>query len=207
MKLLTINVGKTAPLFAGPPDATAEPRHQVLSGIRKNPVSTLGQPNPVRVGPLGLAGDEQADLTVHGGRDKAVYAYPIEHYPVWRTMRQQACGRDEELPHGSFGENLTISGLLETQLWIGDQLIFGDGAVRLRVASPRSPCFKFNAVMGFRQASAMMVQSGYTGFYLEVMQEGLLRAGDEIQLVPGDRHMRVEELHRMNTRSKQRKLF
>ena len=205
IQILSINVGKAAPLFvpAAGADATAR---QVMSGIRKSPRSTLANPQSLEVRPLGLAGDEQVDLTVHGGRNQAVYAYPIEHYPVWRTLRMQAVKIDEDLPHGSFGENLTIAGLREADAWIGDVLVFGDGAVRMRITRPRSPCYKFNAVMGFRQAGRMMVQSGYTGFYLEVMQTGTIRAGDHITIVPGDRNMNILENHR-NRSSKQDDLF
>jgi len=165
------------------------------------------------VAELGLIGDEQADLTVHGGRDKAVYAFPIEHYPVWRTMREQATKIDEPLAHGSMGENLTIEGLLETRVWIGDVLVIepatasGTPPVRLRVDSPRYPCFKFNALMGFKHASKMMVQSGFTGFYLEVLQPGTIAAGDTFHVIPGARELTIEESHRLRSRGKQRDLF
>jgi len=209
MQIVSINVGKAVPLFVPTAAPAADGQRQVMSGIRKKPVSTLAAPAAVLAGPFGLAGDEQADHSVHGGRDKAVYAYPLEHYSVWRTLRMQATGIDAELPHGSFGENLTIAGLLETGVWTGDVLAFGASAVRMRIASPRSPCFKFNAVMGFRQASQMMVQSGFTGFYLEVLQGGTISAGDPVQLIPGERHlqMRILDLHRMKTSGKQRPLF
>jgi len=197
MKILTISTGKIAPLsiLAGTNAAARE----VLSAIRKSPVSTLENPQPIEVRALGLVGDEQAEQKSHGGRDKAVYAYPVEHYPIWQTVCMQAVKRLSPLPHGSFGENLTITGLLESGVWIGDVLVFGGGEVRMRVTSPRVPCFKFNTVMGFPQASQIMNQSGFTGFYLEVMQGETLCAGDAIELLPGARQIRVEELHRMNT--------
>ncbi len=210
MKILTISTGKIAPLFVSD-EGTATPTRQVSSAIRKTAVSSLEKALPVQVDRLCIEGDEQANPSVHGGRDKAVYAFPVEHYAVWQTLRLQALKRDEVLPHGSFGENLTVEGLLETEVWIGDVLAIGTGEVRMRVTAPRSPCFKFNSVMGFRQASQMMNQSGYTGFYLEVMQGGMIRAGDRIELHPGARHMRVEELHRMSLRgplgATQNKLF
>ena len=101
-------------------------------------------PGDVPVMPLGLAGDEQADLSVHGGLGKAVYAYPSEHYAYWQNARRQAgLGQiDDSLPHGSLGENLTLSGLLETDVWAGDVLRFP--ACELRVTLPREPCYKFN---------------------------------------------------------------
>ena len=115
----------------------------------------------VWVGPLGLATDEQADPTVHGGRGKAVYAYPHEHYAFWKTVRSQARLQlwDEQPEPGLLGENLTITGLMETHAWIGDRLRFAH--CTLAISEPRMPCGKFDAVMGFKQASKMMVQSGF----------------------------------------------
>ena len=209
MRVIAVSVGVAAPLFVPSDDR----REQVMSGIRKSPVSTLADPVRVEVGDLGLAGDEQVDLTVHGGRDKAVYAFPVEHYPVWRTMREQATKLDEPLPPGFMGENLTIEGLLETRVWIGDVLVIEPAVpanappMRLRVDSPRFPCFKFNARMGFKHASKMMVQSGFTGFYLEVLQTGSVAAGDAFRVIPGAREVTVEESHRLRSRGRQRNLF
>lgn len=191
MKLLHINVGRAEALQAA--DQT------VLSGIRKRAVD-----GPVEVGAMGLAGDEQADLSVHGGLAKAVYAYPIEHYPFWQTVRAQARAAepDAELPSGSMGENLTLQGLLENQVWIGDVLRFP--GCELAVSEPRFPCFKFNAVMGFNQAVKMMTQSGWCGFYLSVRSPGLLRPGEAFELIPGPREVGIVELFR--SRSAGRKL-
>ena len=132
----------------------------VLTAIYKQPVA-----GAVPVLPLGLMGDEQADLSVHGGLDKAVYAYPSEHYPVWRAARESAglADIDDALPWGSMGENLTLSGLLEREVWVGDVLQFAHCA--LRVTLPREPCYKFNAAMGFNTASKTMAQMGCCGFY------------------------------------------
>jgi MOSC domain-containing protein YiiM len=203
--ILSVNIGKVAALFAGD-----ERLEGVRSAIHKSSVSSLAEPHAVKVGWLGLEGDEQADPSVHGGRDKALYAYPHEHYAVWRTIRMQALKLDEELPYGSLGENLTLTGLTESAVWIGDVIAFGPvqaPSVVARVASPRAPCFKLNARLGFKHAAKMMVQSGYTGFYLEVMETGSLRAGDEIRVLPGERVMRVDEMHRRNTQSRQRDLL
>jgi len=201
MQLIAINVGRVVPLSIPSDRQTGSRAQEVKSGIRKSPVSTAEHPDAVKIGSAGVEGDEQADPKVHGGWDKAVYAYPIEHYPVWQTMRGQALQQSElVLPYGTFGENLSVSGLLESEVWIGDVLGFAQSEVRLRVTAPRSPCFKFNAVMGFSQASALMNQSGYTGFYLEVLQPGMLCAGDAITLMPGDRRVSVEEMHRVNVR-------
>jgi MOSC domain-containing protein YiiM len=160
----------------------------VLTAIRKTAV-----PGPVAVRPLGLEGDEQADLSVHGGLEKAIYAYPSEHYAFWREQRAQAgvAGIDEQLPFGAMGENLTLSGLLESDVWVGDVLEFPDCV--LRVDQPREPCFKFNAAMGFNTAVKAMAQSGFCGFYLSVDQPGSLQAGQSFVLHTGSRRVGIPE--------------
>jgi MOSC domain-containing protein YiiM len=164
---------------------------QVMTGIAKR-----ATPGVVAVKPLGLEGDEQADLSVHGGLTKAVYAYPSEHYPFWQTVRAQAKVSlwDEALPPGAMGENLTITGLLENQAWIGDVLRFRN--CDLAVSEPRFPCFKFNAAMGFNQASKLMVANGWCGFYLAVRVPGTLQAGETFELIPGPREVGIQELFR-----------
>lgn len=175
--------------------AAAEPLQtdngSVLSGIRKR-----GRTGAVAVGPPGLDGDEQADPSVHGGPAKAVYAYPVEHYAFWQTVRAQARAADwgAALPHGSLGENLTLSGLLEAEVCIGDVLRFPH--CELAVSEPRFPCFKFNAVMGFNQASKLMVQNGWCGFYLAVRRPGTLSAGESFELIHGPREVGISELFR-----------
>jgi MOSC domain-containing protein YiiM len=175
--------------------ARAEPREidgrQVMTAIGKRPVQ-----GSVEVRPLGLEGDEQADLSVHGGLAKAVYAYPLEHYPVWQTLRAQAgaAGWDAPLAPGAIGENLSLRGLLEQQVWVGDELRFPH--CTLIVTEPRFPCFKFNAAMGFNKAVKMMAQSGYCGFYLAVKTPGTLSAGERFELVPGLREVGIVELFR-----------
>ncbi|MDP1564791.1 MAG: MOSC domain-containing protein, partial [Polaromonas sp.] len=136
---------------------------RVLTGMVKRPVT-----GPVPVLAMGLTGDEQADLSIHGGMEKAVYAYPAEHYPFWRAARREhGLGLiDDSLPHGSLGENLTLQGLLESQVWAGDVLRFPGCELQARI--PREPCYKFNAAMGFARASRMMAHSGFCGFYLSV---------------------------------------
>ena len=142
---------------------------------------------PVAVGPLGLAGDEQADLSVHGGLSKAVYALPSEHLAWWQQQRQARGVTlfDEALAPGYLGENLSLQGLSEHEVFIGDILRFDE--VTLRVTQPREPCSKFNAVMGYAQAAKDMVQSSRSGFYLTVDVAGLLRAGESFELLPGPR--------------------
>lgn len=160
----------------------------VLTAIHKT--SAQG---PVAVGPLGLIDDEQADPTVHGGLDKAVYAYPIEHYDFWRNARALAgvADIDTQLNPGALGENLTLQGLLEVDVWIGDMLQFEN--LSLRVTQPREPCFKFNAAMGFKQAAKAMAQSRHCGFYLAVDTPGTVQAGESFVVVPGPRQTRISE--------------
>ena len=160
----------------------------ILTAIRKTAVS-----GPVAVKALGLEGDEQADLSVHGGLEKAVYAYPSEHYAFWREQRAQAglAEIDDQLAFGAMGENLTLSGLLEADVWVGDVLEFA--YCRLRVDQPREPCFKFNAAMGFNTAVKVMAQSGLCGFYLSVDQPGTLQAGESFVLHPGPRRVSIPE--------------
>lgn len=143
----------------------------VPTGIYKEPVK-----GPVEVRKLGLAGDGQADLTVHGGEHQAVYAYPIEHYPHWAEF----LGADS-LEHGTFGENLTVQGLVETEVCIGDVHRMGD--VLLQVTCERLPCFKFAHKVSRPDILKPFLQSGYSGFYYKVLQEGTITAGDAIGVV------------------------
>jgi MOSC domain-containing protein YiiM len=178
--LLSINTGQAQPLLAG--------GRKFLSGIGKRALQGV-----VAVGQMGLDGDEQVELSIHGGPDKAVYAYPAEHYAYWQAERR-AHGVslfDEALPPGFVGENLTVSGLSEDAVWIGDKLVFAHCA--LRVTAPREPCFKFDAVMGFAQAGRQMVQTQRCGFYLSVQQSGTLTTGEAFTLVAGQRAMTVAQ--------------
>ena len=181
--LVSLNIAAARPLFID--------GREVMSGIVKRGVA-----GPLEVRATGLAGDEQADPSVHGGLSKAVYAYPVEHYGFWQTVRAQAkvAAWDDALPHGALGENLTLQGLLETGVWIGDVLRFAD--CELAVSEPRFPCFKFNAVMGFKQASKLMAANAWCGFYLAVRVPGTLTAGESFELVPGPREVGITELFR-----------
>ncbi len=201
-RVLAVCVGKAMPLVV----AGAGTEAVVSSGIRKHAVSTLAHPLAVQVHPLGVAGDEQADPTVHGGLDKAVYAYPAEHYPWWNARRREAGLPEAERPlaFGAMGENLTLEGLTESALWVGDRLRIG--AVVLVVESPRQPCYKFNAVMSYRHAVRDMVQSGYSGVYLSVAAAGEIRAGDTVVVEPGPREVSLETVNRWR-RDGRRQLF
>jgi len=131
MRLLTISIGKVMPLFGN-----HHPNYQsVASAIRKKSVSTLEHPNPIEIGPLGVQGDEQADLSVHGGIEKAIYVYPVEHYAFWNELLTRETKKPIDLQHGALGENFTIEGLVETEVFIGDKFIIGDlefAVVKLR---------------------------------------------------------------------------
>jgi len=160
--VVSVHIGRVAPL--GP---DREP-----SAFVKLPVSS-----PVMVGPLGLAGDEQADLSVHGGPEKAVYGYAAVHYAAWR----------EEFPQhadiwgpGAVGENLAIAGLIEADIHVGDVHVIGTAV--LQVCQPRQPCHKFALRFGNSRLPKAMVRSGRAGWYYRVLQPGLIGAGDTVTL-------------------------
>lgn len=177
---------------------TGEPTNPLLSAIDKHAISTLDSPVPVEVGENGLALDEQADRNRHGGRRRAVYVYPHEHYAFWRTVRMQAGARAPLLP-GALGENLLIEGLLEPVAWIGDLLCIDE--VELRIEGPRTPGHKLDAHLGFAWAGKMMQQSGFTGFLCSVARTGRLSAGAPVTVRPGDRITTIGEAHRLGRRT------
>ncbi len=163
--VMSVNVGLPRPLVAG--------ERVVQSGIVKTSV-----PGRVHAARLGLTGDGQADLRVHGGEAKAVYAYPGEHYAFWR----EDLGRDD-LDWGAFGENLTLCGIAEADVHEGDVLRVG--SARFVVTTPRQPCFKLAARMGTSAVIRRMWETGRCGFYLAVAQEGEVGAGDVVALERG----------------------
>ena len=191
-RLLSVNVARATPVeIQG---------RSILTAIGKQPVSSEAAPTRIEVRPLGLDGDEQADLSVHGGLSKAVYAYPAEHHAFWQTVRAQAGLQpwDEALPPGSLGENLTLTGLLEHEAHIGDLLRFPD--CTLAISEPRQPCFKLEARLGFKHAIKMMAQSGFCGFYLAVRVPGTIAAGESFELIPGPREVSIRDLFRAKMR-------
>lgn len=161
-KLLSVNVGL--------PREIEWKGKLVLTSIFKSPVAQR-----VRVRKLNLDGDQQADLSVHGGPEKAVYAYPAEHYAFWRDQLPRA-----DLPWGTFGENLTTEGLDE-QTHIGDR--FRIGSAEFAVTQPRMPCFKLGIRFNDPSMIKRFLQSGRTGFYFSVVKEGELGAGDAIESI------------------------
>ncbi len=145
---------------------------------------------PVALGPEGLAGDEVADKVNHGGPDKAVCAYPVEHYPYWAQRLER------ELPAAAFGENFTTAGLLEQEARIGD--VFRVGAALVQVSQPRSPCYKIAARHGIKQLTAWVQQTGRTGFYFRVLEPGEVDAGAALELVERPDHgVTVAEVNRV----------
>lgn len=161
MRVLSVNVGQ-------PREVTDASGHSVFTSIYKSPVN-----GAVRVRELNVEGDRQSDLVKHGGPLRAVYMYPSEHYAFWRTELPGT-----ELPWGAFGENLTIEGLVEDDVRIGDR--FGIGSSELVVTRPRRPCYKLGIRLGRRDVVARFRASGRSGFYLSVAREGEFRAGDSI---------------------------
>jgi MOSC domain-containing protein YiiM len=184
VRLVSVNVGTVRVV-----EWNGEP---LETGIFKEPVA-----GPVRVHVTNLEGDRQADLTVHGGVDKAVYAYPSEHYPFWRDRLQRT-----DLGWGMFGENLTTEGLDEASVRIGD--VFAIGTVELEVSQPRMPCKKLNMKFGRNDMGKHFLRSGRLGFYFRVRREGVLEAGDTAtRVAAGDPDApTIAELARLETVAK-----
>ncbi|MEA2239271.1 MAG: hypothetical protein QOC81_3995 [Thermoanaerobaculia bacterium] len=164
MKVISVN--------AGLPREVDWQGETVLTSIFKAPVA-----GRVPVDTLNLAGDRQSDLSVHGGAEKAVYVYPSEHYAFWREELP-----DVDLPWGSFGENLTVEGLAEDVVQIGD--VLGIGSASFVVTQPRMPCYKLGIRFGRMDMVKRFLRSGRSGFYLSVSKEGDVSAGDAVALTP-----------------------
>ena len=168
MNVVSVNVGL--------PRTITWKARTVTTGIFKRPID-----GRVQVRTLNLDGDRQADLSVHGGPDKAIYMYPSEHYDYW-----QGEFPDQELPWGMFGENLTTDGLLEETVNIGDRFRIGS-AVGM-VTQPRVPCYKLGIKFGRQDIIKRFLASGRSGFYLKVLREGEVGAGDAVELMQQDQH-------------------
>nr|WP_240416105.1 MOSC domain-containing protein [Paenibacillus periandrae] len=162
MKLVSLNISMPITVdYQGKP---------VQTGIFKNPV---GQ--ELLLSTTQLEGDGQADLVNHGGADKAVCVYCAEHYTYWQEKLQR------QLPYGAFGENFTIEGLLESDIHIGDTYEIGSAVVQL--SQPRQPCFKLALKHGVKDLPVQVQETGYTGYYFRVLQEGCVSAGQTFRLV------------------------
>ena len=163
----------------------------VTTGIFKEPVS-----GRVRLRKLNLDGDKQADLTVHGGADKAIYAYPKEHYNYWKKELPEM-----SLPWGMFGENFTTQGMFEETVNVGDQ--FQVGTARVVATQPRMPCYKLGVKFGRMDIIKKFLASGLTGIYFKVMKEGDLEQGDEIKLIKKDENnVTIKDIVRLYTVNK-----
>lgn len=162
MKVVSVNVGL--------PREVVWHGRSVITGIFKQPVQ-----GRIALRKLNLDGDRQADLSVHGGEYKAVYCYPIAHYEYWK---KELSGR--ELPLGMFGENFTTDGLLEDSVHLGDRLSVG--SAEMVVTQPRLPCYKLGVRFQADDMVKRFLASGRTGFYLAVIREGEVGAGDEIKV-------------------------
>jgi len=165
---------KLISLNAGLPRIVESNGEPVATGIFKEP-----KQGPIMLRTLNLDGDRQADLTVHGGVSKAVYAYPVEHYEFWKKELPEM-----ELPYGMFGENFTTEGMLEEALNVGDR--FRVGEAELMVTEPRLPCYKLGIKFGRTDIIRKFLQSRRTGFYFAVVKEGEVEAGNEIELLSRD---------------------
>lgn len=183
MKIVSVNVGR--------PRLVVWDGQSVSTGIYKTPVA-----GRVMLRTLNLDGDRQADLSVHGGRTKAVYVYPSEHYEYWRRELPGV-----ELPWGVFGENFTTEGLDESSVCIGDR--FRVGAAEVRVTEPRLPCHKLGVKFGRMDVLKRFLASGRTGFYLSVEREGEVGAGDEVEPLGRDGHdVTVADITRLYARDR-----
>lgn len=173
----SLNVGKPIELSFGNKRAT--------TGILKKPIS-----KPVFLTSVNFIGDGQGDLVYHGGIDKAVCAYPAEHYPYW----EEQLGRP--LPYGAFGENLTLEGLTEKDVCIGDSFQIGEAIVQ--VSQPRQPCYKLGLLYERKDMPLLVQNSGFTGFYFRVLQEGMVSPSDElIRLYSQEKAISVAEANRI----------
>ncbi len=183
VKIISLNVGL--------PRLVLRNNEPVSTGIFKEPVA-----GRVRLRTLNLEGDRQADLSVHGGPEKAVYVYPSEHYELWKQELSQP-----DLPLGMFGENFTTTGLRETEVNIGDTFRIGSAIVM--VTQPRMPCYKLGIRFGRSDIVKRFLQSERSGFYLSVLQEGEVGAGDEFESIAKDPHnVTVTDIIRLYARHK-----
>lgn len=167
MKINSVQVGK--PQVFGDKNATQPMEKEWTSGIRKEPVTS-----PVSVHKTNIEGDAQADLRVHGGPDKAICAYPLEHFVHWKDDLKL------DLPSGGFGENFTTQGMLESDVCIGD--IYRVGSSLLQVSQPRQPCWKLSRRWKVKDLPARVQKTGKTGWYFRVLEEGTVKSGDSFLL-------------------------
>lgn len=163
MKIISINVSH--------PVEVIHDNKRIMTGIFKKPVN-----GPVYVSKLNIDGDGQADLENHGGGHMAVYAYSYDHYRYWSVLLNRT-----DFKYGQFGENLTVAGLDESKLYIGDQLKVGE--VVFAVTQPRVPCYKLGIMFGDKEMPKKFLESALTGCYMRVLKEGYIQAGDDVSVI------------------------
>jgi MOSC domain-containing protein YiiM len=169
IRLASIQVGQVRRVAEVGP---ANPNGQAWeTGFYKIPVT-----GPVAIGLTNLSGDQQADLKNHGGVDKAICAYAAAHYPYWRATLGIS-----DFPHGAFGENFTLSGLVEGDVCLGD--VYQAGSAVIQVSQPRQPCWKTARRWQVKDLTAQMIETGYTGWYFRVLEEGEVEAGEPLELI------------------------
>jgi MOSC domain-containing protein YiiM len=168
MKVLSVNVGLPRKvLFNG---------QIITTAIFKDPVK-----GPIMLRKINLDGDKQADLTVHGGVDKAVYSYPAEHYDYWRKQYPNI-----DIIWGMFGENFTTEGLMEDTVNIGDQVQIG--SAKLVATQPRMPCYKLGVRFGIMEIIKRFLSSGRPGIYFKVLKQGEVKTDDKIEIIEKDKN-------------------
>ncbi|NMM50370.1 MOSC domain-containing protein [Marinigracilibium pacificum] len=181
-------------IFVGKPKDVPYNGKIISTSIYKELVS-----GPVRVVKHNIEGDQQANLEVHGGEYKAVYAYPVEHYDFWRNSRA-----DLSFEPGVFGENLSVSGLFEDEVNVGD--VYKIGTATFAVTTPRLPCFKLGIKMNDPGIIKDFMAAMRSGFYLKVVEEGVIEAGDEIVLLKKDDYgLTIKELVKLQSTDKSNK--
>ncbi|MHA2249647.1 MAG: MOSC domain-containing protein [Candidatus Kariarchaeaceae archaeon] len=146
----------------------------ITTGIFKNPTD-----EKLKVQGVNIIGDDQADRSAHGGANKAIYAYPVEHYPYWKGQFP-----NNKLPYGMFGENLTTQGLLESDIFVGDRIRIG--TTELIAVQPRVPCYKLGIRFGTQSIIKKFYQSDFSGIYFKIAQSGEIQVGDEIKIIEKD---------------------
>jgi MOSC domain-containing protein YiiM len=183
-RILSVNVSK--------PKTVEFEGQKVTTGIFKEPVK-----GRIRLKRLNLDGDQQADLTVHGGPDKAVYAYPLEHYQFWRDTYPHT-----KMPYGMFGENFTIEGLMESEVNVGDY--FGIGSSKVIATQPRMPCYKLGVKFGNMDIVRKFLASRRSGIYFKVLKEGEVGAGDSVIKLKNDSNkVTISDIVRIYTTDKE----
>ena len=177
MRVLSINVSE--------PKTVSYKGKNVITGIYKKP-----RQGSFLLRETNIDGDKQVDLKNHGGLDKAVYAFPYEHYAFYHEHLRQG-----SYEYGEFGENLTTEGLVESSVHIGDQFQIGTSIIE--VSQPRAPCFKLAMKMGTPKVVRLMLDSGKTGFYFRVIREGLIEVGEVKRVFKNEAAQSVEEIHNL----------